>query len=174
LYRYIKIRETFAKFAEFFRELHDSAKKLGDVNGKKCAPAVLFQVRVAAMFHVANLTPGSDNQKHQLMTACTFVPCNQVPCNQSSDTPRGVTTLYFQELLHRMAGVNAGVSMDEQKRDGDVPMHQAKVLDRRHRTADECADMDAVIGAESVMWLVGCVKEMRLILRGGPVQVESS
>lgn len=37
------------------------------------------------------------------------------------------SAVLFQELLHRVAGVNAGVSMDEQKRDGDVPMHQAKV-----------------------------------------------
>ena len=44
-------------------------------------------------------------------------------------------------------------------------MHQAKVLDRRHRTADECADMDAVLGGESVAWLVECVREMRVILR---------
>ena len=108
----VNIRRTFAKFATFFRELHDAAKKLTDVNGIKCAPAVLFQ-----------------------------------------------------ELLHRMAGVNAGVSMDEQRREGDVPMHQAKVLDRRHRTADECVEMDSVLGEDTVTWLVECVREMRLILR---------
>lgn len=71
----------------------------------------------------------------------------------------------FQELLHRLSGVNAGVSMDEQGRDGDVPMHQAKVLDRRHRTADEVADMDAVLGEDTVARLVDRVREMRLILR---------
>lgn len=39
------------------------------------------------------------------------------------------------------------------------------VLDRRLRTADECSDMDAVLGAESVARLAQRVAEMRLILR---------
>ena len=64
----------------------------------------------------------------------------------------------FQELLHRVSGVNAGRSMDEQKREGNVPMHQAKVLDRRHRTNDECAGMDESLGSERVMNLVASVK----------------
>ena len=71
----------------------------------------------------------------------------------------------FQELLHRVAGINAGVSMDEQRRDGDVPMHQAKVLDRRDRPVRAVADADETLGEERITWLVACVREMRLLLR---------
>lgn len=71
----------------------------------------------------------------------------------------------FQELLHRVAGINAGVSMDEQRRDGNVPMHQAKVLDRRDRVCEAVADADETLGEERITWLVACVREMRLLLR---------
>jgi len=39
------------------------------------------------------------------------------------------------------------------------------VLDRSHRTAEACADMDTVLGEEIVRWMAECVKEMRSILR---------
>ena len=71
----------------------------------------------------------------------------------------------FQELLHRVAGINAGVSMDEQRRDGKRAMHQAKVLDRRDRVCEAVADADETLGEERITWLVACVREMRLLLR---------
>ena len=48
----------------------------------------------------------------------------------------------FQELLHKIAGVNAGLgALEGQRGDGNVPMHQAKVLDRRHRTGRSAATL---------------------------------
>ena len=69
-----------------------------------------------------------------------------------------ITVLNLQELLHRISGVNAGISMDEQKREGNVPMHQAKVLDRRHRTADVASTCDSVLGDDVIGQMVRCVE----------------
>ena len=70
----------------------------------------------------------------------------------------------FQELLHRVAGRHAGVTMDEQGRDGDVPMHQAKVLDRREARG-ACAGAERVVGAETMKALERSLADMRLRLR---------
>ena len=71
----------------------------------------------------------------------------------------------FQELLHKIAGVNAGVGMEGQRGEGNVPMHQAKVLDRRHRTSTECGDVNMVLGPERVRGMVLRVRDLRQALR---------
>ena len=54
--------------------------------------------------------------------------------------------------------------MDEQGRDGDVPMHQAKVLDRREARG-ACAGAERVVGAETMKALERSLADMRLRLR---------
>ena len=72
----------------------------------------------------------------------------------------------FQELLHKIAGVNAGLgALEGQRGDGNVPMHQAKVLDRRHRTGEECGDVNLVLGPERVRGMVLAVRGLRSALR---------
>lgn len=72
----------------------------------------------------------------------------------------------FQELLHKIAGVNAGLgALEGQRGDGNVPMHQAKVLDRRHRTGEECGDVNMVLGPERVREMVLAVRDLRSALR---------
>ena len=72
----------------------------------------------------------------------------------------------FQELLHKIAGVNAGLgALEGQRGDGNVPMHQAKVLDRRHRTGEECGDVNLVLGPERVRGMVLAVRNLRSALR---------
>ena len=72
----------------------------------------------------------------------------------------------FQELLHKIAGVNAGLgALEGQRGDGNVPMHQAKVLDRRHRTGEECGDVNLVLGPERVREMVLAVRNLRSALR---------
>ena len=72
----------------------------------------------------------------------------------------------FQELLHKIAGVNAGLgALEGQRGDGNVPMHQAKVLDRRHRTGEECGDVNLVLGPERVRGMVLAVRDLRSALR---------
>jgi hypothetical protein len=73
----------------------------------------------------------------------------------------------FQELLHRVAGFTAGgSSVDEQRRDGDVPMHQAKVLYRASVATDAVLrEVDAVLGQERVRELAATVRKMRAMLR---------
>ena len=72
----------------------------------------------------------------------------------------------FQELLHKIAGVNAGLgALEGQRGDGNVPMHQAKVLDRRHRTGEECGDVNLVLGPERVREMVLAVRDLRSALR---------
>ena len=75
----------------------------------------------------------------------------------------------FQELLHRVAGFDdAGEKTDvsEQARDGDVPMHQAKVLYRASVATDAVLrEVDDVLGAEAVRDLVASVRRMRGVLR---------
>ena len=72
----------------------------------------------------------------------------------------------FQELLHKIAGVTAGLgALEGQRGDGNVPMHQAKVLDRRHRTGEECGDVNLVLGPERVRGMVLAVRGLRSALR---------
>ena len=69
--------------------------------------------------------------------AAELTAANKRPCSVAA---------LFQELLHKIAGVNAGLGMEGQRGEGNVPMHQANVLDRRHRTGEECGDVNMVLG----------------------------
>ena len=88
--------------------------------------------------------------------AAELTAANKRPCSVAA---------LFQELLHKMAGVNAGVRMEGQRGEGNVPMHQAKVLDRRHRTGEECGDVSVILGPERVRGMVLRVRDLRQALR---------
>lgn len=88
--------------------------------------------------------------------AAELTAANKRPCSVAA---------LFQELLHKIAGVNAGVGMEGQRGEGNVPMHQAKVLDRRHRTGEECGDVNMVLGPERVRGMVLRVRDLRQALR---------
>lgn len=88
--------------------------------------------------------------------AAELTAANKRPCSVAA---------LFQELLHKIAGVNAGLGMEGQRGEGNVPMHQAKVLDRRHRTSTECGDVNMVLGPERVRGMVLRVRDLRQALR---------
>ena len=88
--------------------------------------------------------------------AAELTAANKRPCSVAA---------LFQELLHKIAGVNAGLGMEGQRGEGNVPMHQAKVLDRRHRTGEECGDVNMVLGPERVRGMVLRVRDLRQALR---------
>lgn len=136
-------RATFASFCVFFDDLRRGAAALSaraDASGGK------------------STSPGSKDSR---------VRGFLVPPEDARVVPACEPFSLFQELLHRVAGFTAGgSSVDEQRRDGDVPMHQAKVLYRESVATDAVLrEVDAVLGEETVRELAATVRKMRAMLR---------
>ena len=137
-------RATFASFCVFFDDLRRGAAALSaraDASGGK------------------STSPGSKDSRVRGF----LVP----PEDARGKRPACEPFSLFQELLHRVAGFTAGgSSVDEQRRDGDVPMHQAKVLYRASVATDAVLrEVDAVLGEETVRELAATVRKMRAMLR---------
>lgn len=138
-------RATFASFCVFFDNLRDGA-------------AALSARAEASGSGVKSTSPGSKDSR---------VRGFLVPPEDTRLVPACEPFSLFQELLHRVAGFTAGgSSVDEQRRDGDVPMHQAKVLYRASVATDAVLrEVDAVLGQERVRELAATVRKMRAMLR---------
>ena len=85
----------------------------------------------------------------------------------AGDTAAG--WLLFQDLLWR--SVDDVLDMDKQGGMGNIPMHQAKVLDRRSRLEGEIGNLEAVFGHEHLHQMVTSVRDIRALLR---VKMEDS
>jgi len=77
----------------------------------------------------------------------------------SSHIPTGVI---FQEVLSRLPESN--LDFDVQGGVGDIPMHQAKVLDRRPRL-DDAGNIEQQVGAEKLNQFVQPVQGLRALVR---------
>lgn len=85
--------------------------------------------------------------------------------SESLNIPSGVI---FQELLSRLSESN--VDFDGQGGVGDIPMHQAKVIDRR-QTLVQFGNIEEQVGAEKLDELLQPVQALRTLLR---VKVEDA
>ena len=139
-------RATFASFCVFFDDLRRGA-------------AALSAHADASFAGGKSTSPGSKDSRVRGF----LVP----PEDARGKRPACEPFSLFQELLHRVAGFTAGgSSVDEQRRDGDVPMHQAKVLYRASVATDAVLrEVDAVLGEETVRELAATVRKMRAMLR---------
>ena len=138
-------RAMFASFCDFFDNLRRGA-------------AALSAHADASFAGGKSTSPGSKDSR---------VRGFLVPPEDARVVPACEPFSLFQELLHRVAGFTAGgSSVDEQRRDGDVPMHQAKVLYRASVATDAVLrEVDAVLGEETVRELAATVRKMRAMLR---------
>jgi len=144
------LRETVAEFSLFFQRLKVSASRVSDaVQGRRPTKTANGSPRGVPM---------KDGKKGFL-----------VPPEDLDAEPLCEPATLFQELLHRVAGFKSegdAASMDEQKKIGDVPMHQAKVLYRANVARDAVLrEVDAILGEEIVSELTSSVKKMRRMLR---------
>ena len=137
-------RETFASFCAFFDALEAGAREVSR--------------RVSAK-NPKSTSPPTKNGRAGFL----------VPPDDSASVPACEPFALFQELLHRVAGFDdAGEKTDvsEQARDGDVPMHQAKVLYRARVATDATLrEVDAALGSGTVRDLAATVRRMRAALR---------
>lgn len=76
---------------------------------------------------------------------------------------------WLQDLLWR--SVDDVLDMDKQGGMGNIPMHQAKVLDRRTRLEGEIGNLEEVFGHEHLHQMVASVRDIRALLR---VKMEDS
>jgi hypothetical protein len=75
----------------------------------------------------------------------------------------------LQDLLWR--SVDDVLDMDKQGGMGNIPMHQAKVLDRRTRLEGEIGNLEEVFGHDHLRQMVASVRDIRALLR---VKMEDS